>query len=330
MHMKNHRILSTGTVPLIAADILGKFGRIEVAPKTDENSLVELINGSIALLVRGVTPIPARVIRAGKQLRVIGRTGSGYDNVDIAAATQEGIPVVFTPGASAKSVAEGTLAMMLALVKRLPELDHNTRAGEWHVRDKTVIGDLQGTVVGVIGLGHIGGNVVRLLHNFEARVLGYDPAVSREVATAMGAELVEMDELLRQSDIVTLHAPLNAQTHGMINRRTLGLIKRGAILVNLARGGLMESLDVIFDALESGHLSAVGLDVFPDEPPNISHPIFRHPRVLFTPHALGLSVKGAQAIFEMASRGMAEVLEGRIPENVVNPEVFKNGAQRVR
>ena len=328
--MKNHRILSTGTVPLIAADILGKFGRIEVAPKTDENSLVELINGSIALLVRGVTPIPARVIRAGKQLRVIGRTGSGYDNVDIAAATQEGIPVVFTPGASAKSVAEGTLAMMLALVKRLPELDHNTRAGEWHVRDTTVIGDLQGAVVGIVGLGHIGGHVAHLLHNFEARVLGYDPAVSREVATAMGAELVEMDELLRQSDIVTLHAPLNAQTHGMINRRTLGLIKRGAILVNLARGGLMESLDVIFDALESGHLSAVGLDVFPDEPPNISHPIFRHPRVLFTPHALGLSVKGAQAIFEMASRGMAEVLEGRIPENVVNPEVFKNGAQRVR
>ena len=326
--MKNHRILSTGTVPPIAADILGRFGRIEVAPKTDEDTLVELIDGSIALFVRGVTPISARVIRAGKQLRVIGRTGSGYDNVDINAATKQGIPVVFTPGASAKSVAEGTLAMILALVKRLPELDRKTRAGEWQTRDKTVIGDLQGAVVGIIGLGQIGRHVARLLRSFEAHIIGYDPQVPKEAAAAMGAELVELDALLSRSDIITLHAPLNAQTQGMISRRTLGLTKRGAILVNLARGGLMESLDVVFEALETGQLSAVGLDVFPSEPTDTTHSIFRHPGLLCTPHALGLSVKGAQAIFEMASRGMAEVLEGRIPENIVNPEVFQTGASR--
>jgi D-3-phosphoglycerate dehydrogenase / 2-oxoglutarate reductase len=328
--MKNHRILSTGAVPPIAANILGRFGHIEVAARTDEDGLVELINGSIALFVRGVTKIPARVIRAGKDLQVIGRTGAGYDNVDIAAATEQGIPVVFTPGAGAKYVAEGTLAVILSLVKRLPELDHKTRSGEWQARDHTAIGDLHGAVVGIIGLGRIGGQVSRLARCFEARVITYDPAISSDVAATFGAELVDFDVLLRQSDIITLHAPLNAETQGMIDRRALSLVKKGAIFVNLARGGLMESLDVVGEALDSGQLSAVGLDVFPVEPPDVSHPIFRHPRVLCTPHALGLSIKGAQAIFEMASKGMAEVLEGRTPENVVNPEVFRNGSKRSR
>jgi len=321
--MNNHRILSTGSVLPVAADILGRFGRIEIARKTDEDSLVELMKGTIALLVRGVTPIPARVIEAGAELRVIGRTGAGYDNIDIAAATEHGIPVVFTPGAGAKAVAEGTLAMILALVKRLPELDHKTRIGEWQARDNTVIGDLQGSIVGIIGLGRIGREVSHLTRAFDARVISYDPAVSKEVAAAAGTELVDLDVLLSQSDIITLHAPLSGQTRGMINRRCLSLVKKGAILVNAARGGLMESLDVVYEALESGRLSAVGLDVFPVEPPDLAHPIFRHPRALFTPHAIGLSVKGAQAIFVMASKGIADVLEGRIPQNVVNPEVFR-------
>jgi D-3-phosphoglycerate dehydrogenase len=322
--VNNHRILSTGSVLPVAAEILGRFGRIEIAPKTDEDSLVQLMKGTIALLVRGVTQISARVIKAGEDLRVIGRTGTGYDNIDIAAATEQGIPVVFTPGAGAKAVAEGTLGMILALVKCLPELDHKTRIGEWQARDSTAIGDLQGSVVGVIGLGRIGREVSRLARAFDARVISYDPAVSKELAAALGAELVDLDVLLRQSDIITLHAPLSAQTRGMIDRHCLSLVKKGAIFVNPARGGLMESLDVVYEALESGRLSAVGLDVFPVEPPDLSHPIFRHPRALFTPHAMGLSVKGAQAIFVMASKGMAEVLEGRIPENVVNREVFRN------
>jgi D-3-phosphoglycerate dehydrogenase len=214
------------------------------------------------------------------------------------------------------------------LVKRLPELDQKTRSGQWQARDTTVIGDLQGAVVGIIGLGRIGGHVARLLRAFDAHVICYDPVISKDAAAAVGAELVDLEPLLSQSDIISLHAPMGPQTQGMINRKSLSLVKKGAIFVNLARGGLMESLDVVLEALNSGQLSAVGLDVFPVEPPDTSHPIFQHPRVVCTPHALGLSVKGAQAIFEMASRGMAEVLEGRTPENVVNPEVFRNGWRR--
>lgn len=321
--MNNRRILSTGTVLPVASEVLSRFGRIEIASKTDESSLVELMKDAIALIVRGVTPISARVIHSGADLRVIGRTGTGYDNVDIAAATERGIPVVFTPGANARAVAEGALSMFLALVKRLPELDRKTRLGEWHVRDTMRIGDLQGSVVGIVGLGHIGREVSRLLRAFDARVIAYDPAVSRKEAAKAGAELVDLGVLLSEADIISLHAPLNAESRGMISARRLKLVKRGAILVNQARGGLIESLDVVYDALESGRLAAVGLDVFPVEPPDLSHPIFRHPRVLCTPHAMGLSTKGAEAIFLMVSRGMAAVLEGGMPDNVVNPEVFR-------
>jgi phosphoglycerate dehydrogenase-like enzyme len=132
-----------------------------------------------------------------------------------------------------------------------------------------------------------------------------------------------LDALLKESDIVTLHALLNQQTKGILSRERIDRMKRGAILVNLARGGLMESLDVILDALNSGQLSAAGLDVYPAEPPDVSHPIFRHPNVLCSPHAMGLSAKAAQSIFDMMSRGMAEVLDGGSPANVVNPEVFR-------
>lgn len=326
----DHRIVSTGTVSPFAAQILGRYGRIEVAPKTDEETLISMMPGTIALLVRGVTRISANVIEAARELRVIGRTGTGYDNVDIAAATRCGVPVVFTPGAGTRAVAEGTFAMILSHVKRLPELDRKTRSGDWAARDKTIIGDLQGSTLGIIGLGRIGREVAHIARAFDLRVIAYDPGISKEDAHLHGAELLALDELLQRSDILSFHAPLNDQTRGIFDRRRLNLTKKGVILVNLARGGLIESLDVLYEGLTSGQLSAVGLDVFPVEPPDTSHPLFSHPNVLFTPHAMGLSVKSSEAIFSMASTGMAEVLEGNVPKHVVNPEVFEADTQRSR
>ena len=141
--------------------------------------------------------------------------------------------------------------MILALVKKLPELDRKTRAGEWEARDHTVIGDLQGAVLGIIGLGRIGRDVARLAHAFDMRVISYDPEVPKQLAHEAGAEPVELDSLLKESDVITLHALLNEQTRGILNRDRLGLVKRGSVLVNLARGGLVESLDVIYEALNS-------------------------------------------------------------------------------
>jgi D-3-phosphoglycerate dehydrogenase / 2-oxoglutarate reductase len=313
----------TGRILPVVEELLGSFGQIEIAPQTDEESLMALMPGAVALIVRGTTRISARVIAAGSDLRVIGRTGAGYDSIDLEAATSRGIPIVYAPMAGSRAVAEGTLGVILALAKQLQELDRKTRDGEWNVRESFPLSDLEGAVLGLIGLGRIGREVARLAKAFDMRVLSYDPLISRAVAEGAGAEPVELDVLLRESDFISLHAPLNQQTRGLINRRRLTQVKQGAVLLNLARGGLIESLDVLEEALNSGQLSAVGLDVYPDEPPNLSHPFFLCPNVLCTPHVMGLSAKAAQATFATVSRGMAEILAGGVPENVVNPEVFR-------
>ncbi len=328
--MSQSRIVATGQVPLVMQETLSRFALIEFASSTDEDSLVAMTDDMIGLIVRGVIPISRRVIEAATQLRVIGRTGAGYDNVDISAATERGIPVVFAPGAGARAVAEGTLMMLLALAKRLRDLDHKTRAGEWVARDKVPIGDLYGSVLGVIGLGRIGSEVARLARAFGMHVIGCDPALEEQATKGIGVELVSLDTLLSRSDFISVHALMNDKTRGLLDARRLSTVKRGAVLVNLARGGLLASLDVLNEALESGKLSAVGLDVYPTEPPDISHPIFRRTDVLCTPHCMGLSIKAAHATFTMVSRGMAEVLDGGNPENVANPEVFSTRPSSLR
>jgi D-3-phosphoglycerate dehydrogenase len=317
------RIVVTGKVLPVMEELLSPFGRIEVADRTDDESLIALMPGTIALIARGITPISGRVIASASDLRVIGRTGAGYDSIDLEAATHHGIPVVYAPRAGSRAVAEGTLGMILALAKQLLYLDRKTKAGEWKVRDSFSLGDLEEATLGIVGLGRIGREVAHLARAFDMRILSYDPLISRAVAEKAGAELVDLDFLLKEADFISLHAPLNPQTRGMINRQRLAKVRRGAVLLNSARGGLIESLDILEEALLSGRLSAVALDVYPDEPPDTSHSFFTHPNVLCTPHVMGLSGKAAHATFTTVSRGIAEVLEGRIPDNVVNPEVLK-------
>lgn len=316
------RILATGPVPTLARELLSPFASIEVAASIDEPSLVSLIPGAIGLIVRGVVPISRRLIDAGKDLQVIGRTGAGYDNVDIQAATEHGIPVVFAPAAGTRAVAEGTLLMLLALAKRLRELDEKTRAGQWGARDELAIGDLHGATLGIIGLGRIGSQVGHLAQAFGMKVIANDPFVGKDAAATMGIELMGLEKLLGRADFISLHAPLNQHTRELVNADRLRSVKRGAVLVNLARGGLLANLDVLYEALESGRLSGLGLDVYPNEPPDVSHPIFRRADVLCTPHCMGLSRRAAHATFSMVSEGMADVFRGRIPVNVVNPQVF--------
>jgi D-3-phosphoglycerate dehydrogenase / 2-oxoglutarate reductase len=316
------RILVTGMTLPIVEELLSPFGQVEVTRNTDEQSLIALMKGTIAVIARGMTQISGSVIHAGKDLRVIGRTGSGYDSIDVEAATGRRIPVVYAPGAGARAVAEGTLCMILACAKRLKEFDIKMVHGEWEARERFAPGDLEGAVLGIVGLGRIGREVARLAKNFGMRILTYDPLISPQTAEQSGAELVQLNELFAKSDFISLHAPSNKQTRGMINRERLRGVKKGVVLINLARGGLLESLDVLDEFLANGRLSAVGLDVYPEEPPDTSHPIFRRPNVIYTPHVMGLSRKAAHATFAAVSEGMAAVLRGKIPANVVNPEVF--------
>jgi D-3-phosphoglycerate dehydrogenase / 2-oxoglutarate reductase len=292
-------IVATGPVHPVAEEILGEIVVGEWRALLPE---VE------ALIVRGDAVVTAEDIGGAPRLRVIGRSGIGVDNVDVAAAKARGIPVVVTPGAGARAVAEGAFALALALLKRLPELDRAVREGEWSLRDRIDVGDVVGATVGIVGYGRIGRDLADLARGVGMHVLAHDPNVD-EAATPL-------DALFAHSDVVSLHVPLSEETRGLVGPALLERAKPGLVLVNTARGGLVSSLDDLLAALESGRLGGVGLDVFDEEPPDPSHPLFAHARVLVTPHALGFTRSSREAVFRSMAEGVAAVLRGEQPTHV--------------
>ena len=272
----------------------------------------------------GTGPHRCRDDESGSEFEGHRAAGVGYDTVDVPEASRRGIPVVYTPGAMAWAVAEHTLSLMLAAAKNLPHWRRVLLEGEWKDRYRRRNLDLRGATVGIVGYGRIGRQVRRLLAPFDCRVLVNGPNLTPGEMTDDGVEAVPLLELLGRSDIVTLHPPLNRETRGLINSENIGSFKPGSILVNLGRGALVESHDLLFEALETGRLQAVALDVFLDEPPDRSHPLFRHPGAVLTPH-VGSATLGAQrGVLETVAGDMMAVLEGRRPteDNLVNPEVL--------
>ena len=320
--MGDKRIVATAPIGQAAIEVLDKVAPFETSPAPDEETLMKYCSDTIAFVSRGSGAVTAGMIDASPDLKVIGRTGAGYDTVDVDAATRRKIPLVIAP-VGGFAVSEGALAMLLCLVKRLPEGDEIVKSDEWNKRYAFTSGDMADKTLGIVGLGRIGQGLAKLVRPFEMTVLAHDTCVSAEAAAAVGAELVGLDELLQRSDYVSLHLPLTPETEGIIDRRRISMMKRGAILVNTCRGGVMESLDVIADALESGQLGAAGLDVYPVEPPDVSHRVFSMANCLCTPHTIGASKLAMNRIFRTMAVGMVEVLEGRRPEHCVNPEVFE-------
>ncbi len=315
-------VVATGSVHECAQRILEGAARVVLAE--DEALFKRLAPEAVGFIVRGDTRLDCGTIHAAARLKVIGRSGIGVDNVDLTAATARGIPVIVTPNVGVDAVAEGTFAMLLTLVKRLRELDSLTRAGRWRERNSVLPGDLAGCVLGAVGMGRIGRRVVELGRAFGMSVLVADPFLAAGEIEESGAEAVSLGGLFARSDHITLHAPLLPSTRGMITAELLASAGPGAVLVNLARGGLIESYEALASALASGALAAVGLDVFEPEPPDLTHPLFEHPRVLLSPHALGQTVKSREAIFTAMSRDMRAVLEGGRPKSLANPEIYAN------
>ena len=295
---------------------------METAPAPDEETLMGLLENTVGIVCRGEGVVTARMIGAAPDLRVIGRPGAGYDTVDLEAAGARKIPLVYAP-IGGFAVAEGTVGLLLCLVKRLPQTDRALRAGDWNVRYAVPTGDLTTRTLGIVGLGRIGSQVARLLQPFDMRVLGCDPNVQPEAVADLGVEMVDFNTLLAQSDYVSLHVPLEESTHGLIDGAAVARMKPGAFLLNLARGKVVESLDVLSEALENGQLGGVGLDVFPTEPPDFTHRIFRDERCVFTAHNVGTSHVALERILNSMSTSMVNVLNGAAPEYCVNPEVFE-------
>ena len=301
------RIVATGPVPPVAEELLGPV--VVAAPGELESLLPE----TEVLIARGGTTVTAATIAAAPLLRVIARSGVGFSEVDIEAATRRGIPIVLAPTAGADAVAEGALALVLALAKRLPELDRAVKEGRWAERDRADVRDLHGTALGILGYGRIGRRLEALAVPFEMRVRFFDPYVAGSVT---------LTELFAESDVVSIHAPLTEETRGIVDARLLERARPGLLLVNVARGALVRSPDDLLAALASGRLGGVGLDVFEPEPPDTSHPLFAHPRVLCTPHALWRTPRAVEGIFREMGEGVLAALRGDRPAGVANPELY--------
>ena len=296
-------------------EILRRGADVTVKTGLKEDELCEEVGKYDALMVRSQTKITARVLAAAEKLQIVGRAGVGVDNIDVEAATERGVIVVNSPAGNTVAVAELTLGMMLALVRRLVPAHNTVSEGEWK-RSAFMGSELYGKTLGVIGTGKIGSEVVKRAQSFGMHVLGYDPFLSSARAAQMGIEASSMDDILARADFVSLHVPLTKETRHMINATKLALMKPTAILVNCARGGIIDE-SALYDALKNEKLGGAGLDVYETEPPTDS-PLRELPNVILTPH-LGASTREAQSEVALdVARQIVDVLAGRPPQSAVN------------
>ena len=278
-----------------------------------------------ACIVRSGTQLTKEIIEAGKKLKVIGRAGVGLDNVDVEAASKKGIVVMNTPGGNTISAAEHTFCLLMALARNIPQANSSIKKGEWERKKFTGVQLLDKTL-GVVGLGRIGTEVAKRAQSFGMKVIAYDPFLRAEKALQIGAELMSMDLLLGRADFLTLHMPLSADSKYMIGESELKKMKKGARLINCARGGLIDEA-ALARAIESGHIAGAALDVFESEPPKNS-PLLALANVISTPH-LGASTEEAQiAVSVDVAQSVADFLLGRGIKNAVNvpmvdPEVLE-------
>ncbi|MFL2866920.1 MAG: NAD(P)-dependent oxidoreductase [Pirellulaceae bacterium] len=315
-------ILATAPIDQTAIDILSPYGEIITAPDDREETLVSLAADAEVIVVRGVAQITETIIEAADKLKVIGRTGVGINNIDIASATARGIPVVFTPGANSRAVAEAAMAFLLALAKRVTYWDSQTKANKWNSRYHSMNDDLEGTTLGIVGFGNIGQQLARLATPFDMKIIACDPYTRPDIATELGVKMVPLDELIKRSKYISLHTVLTPETEGMINDKNLQHLQTGSYLINLSRGEAIDSLDTILEALNDGRLAGAGLDVFVPEPADISHPIFKHPNFLTAPHVASLTKNAIDTIHLWMANDIKAVLEGERPKHLVNPEVL--------
>jgi D-3-phosphoglycerate dehydrogenase len=306
-----------------------KFPELEIRrialdqPEAAIASALAECHGYYVWAARHELPLPWHVTPALlarlPNLLVVASYGAGYDTVDAEACTTAGIAVVNQAGGNAEGVAEDALGMMLLLLKRVPEAQAAMRAGTFRDRDALIGRELAGRTGGLVGLGHVGSRMARLLNVFGCRVLAVDPALDAATVAARGATKVEMPELLASSDIVSLHCPLTGETRGMIDAAAIPQMRPGAILVTTARGFILDEA-ALLSALQEGRLGGAGLDVWEQEPPPASHPLLAHPAVLASARTAGVTAESRARVASMAAEAFAAAVGG-LPPRLVNPEV---------
>jgi D-3-phosphoglycerate dehydrogenase / 2-oxoglutarate reductase len=294
----------------------------------DKDALLAKIGDYDGLAIRSATKVTEKLIAAAPNLKVIGRAGIGVDNVDIPAASRRGIIVMNTPFGNSITTAEHAIAMMFALARQLPEANASTQAGKWE-KNRFMGVEITGKVLGVIGCGNIGSIVATRGVGLRMKVIAYDPFLSEGRASELGVEKVELDELFRRADFITLHTPLTERTRGIVNAEAFAKMKRGVRLINCARGGLIVEADLV-DALKSGAVAGAAIDVFEREPAT-DNPLFGMENVIATPH-LGASTTEAQenVALQVAEQMSDYLMKGAVSNAINMPSITAEEAPRLR
>jgi D-3-phosphoglycerate dehydrogenase len=313
---------SFGNVVTIGNDLLQDAGfrvqrvREEERPLNDAKLASIVSRENPQVLIPGAEPLPESVLAASDSLRMIMKHGVGVDNIDLGAATSRGILVANAPGTNSEAVADLTVGLILSLLRRICPANEATRSGEW---SRYLGHELGALTVGVVGTGRIGAAVARRVHAFGAKLVGYDVVRNDALFASLGLRYAALGELLKEADIVTLHAPLLPQTAGMIGREELRAMKDSALLVNCARGELVNE-SALYDALSTGEIAGAAVDVFATEPPQDS-PLLTLDNVVATPHIAAYTYEAMETMDRLCAQTIIDVLvDGRMPRNVLNPE----------
>jgi len=294
---------------------LRSHAQVDIQTKLAPEQLKAIIGDYDALIVRSQTKVRTEVIESGKKLKVIGRAGVGTDNIDVDAATRNGIVVVNTPTGNTVAAAEHTIALMLALARNVPQANSHLKSGKWQ-REKLVGSELRNKTLGIIGLGNVGSEVAKRAQAFEMRVVAHDPFVSKDYARNLEAELVSMEQLLKEADFITLHVPLTAATKNLIGTKELAKLKPTARIINCARGGLIDE-EAIVKAIKTGKIAGAAFDVFDKEPVTDS-PLFKEDKIIVTPHLGASTVEAQTGVAKDVAAEVLAVLQGQFSKYAVN------------
>ncbi len=295
------KILVSDSLSPKGVEVLERAGfSVDVKTKLPKEELLKEIPNYEGLVVRSATKVTKEVIAAGTRLRIVGRAGTGLDNVDTDAATRRGIVVMNTPGGNTITTAEHAMSMIASMSRKIPQATASTRSGKWE-KSKFMGTELYNKTLGLVGLGQIGSYVAKLAQGWSMNVIGFDPYLAEDRARQMGIEVVELEEIFTRSDVISVHTPLTNETRGLINRDTLAKMKDGVMIVNCARGGIIDEKDLA-EALQSGKVASAAFDVFEQEPVSPDNPLLALENFVCTPH-IGASTEEAQ---ENVAIGIAE------------------------
>ena len=316
--MTQFRALVTDTLADSGLMILRGAEDVELdyRPGLKGADLLKAVAESDALITRSGTAVTKELVNAGSRLRIVGRAGVGLDNVDVDACTARGILVINAPTANILSATEHTMAMLLSLCRNIPEADASVKRGEWN-RSKFMGVELSGKTLGVIGLGRIGTRVTTRARSFGMHVIAYDPYIADTVFEKVNAEKVTLETLIMQADVITVHTPLTDETRGMITAAHMAKMKDGAIVLNIARGGIYVERDLA-DALNSGKIAGAAVDVYEKEPPGKDHPLLNAKNIILSPHIGANTIEAQDRVAVQTAEMVVEALRGSIFVSAVN------------